>query len=262
MKRFLFALALLFPGIVSAEPSLGPCGQFDLTCAFPGLRVGPIRVVTSAGVVTASPLDYVISINKTSGAATTVNLFATPAIGAVIFVKDDKGDAATNNITITPASGNIDGLGTYVISTNRGAAQLIYDGTQWEVSAPLGNTASGSGAEQTISFQPGLLTAVTNTKGVFGKFVKASTVDNLIASAINFTCVGNPTITLYECGTDASCATSPTTIGTATVTAAGSAVTGAVSAPAITAGDFVAWAISAGTCTSLDIAANAQVHAN
>lgn len=128
----------------------------------------------------------------------------------------------------------------------------------------LGSTlgGNGSGAEQTISFQPGLLTAVTNTKGVFGKFVKASTVDNIIASAINFTCVGNPTITLYECGTDANCATSPVSIGTATVTAAGVAVTGTVSAPAITAGDFVAWAISAGTCTSLDISANAQVHAN
>lgn len=123
-------------------------------------------------------------------------------------------------------------------------------------------TGSGSGAEQTISFQPGLLTAVTNTKGVFGKFVKASTVDNIIASAINFTCVGNPTITLYECGTDANCATSPVSIGTATVTAAGVAVTGTVSTPAITAGDFIAWAISAGTCTSIDISATAQVHAN
>lgn len=121
---------------------------------------------------------------------------------------------------------------------------------------------AGSGAEQTISFQPGLITAVTNTKGVFGKFVKASTVDNIIASAILFTCVSNPTITLYECGTDASCATTPTTIGTATVTAAGAAVTGTVSNAAITAGDFVAWAISSGTCTSLDISANAQVHAN
>lgn len=144
-------------------------------------------------------------------------------------------------------------LGSGHVYTTNGSGNLIDGGVL---------PAAGSGAEQTISFQPGLLTAVTNTKGVFGKFVKASTVDNIIASAINFTCVGNPTITLYECGTDVNCATSPVSIGTATVTAAGAAVTGTVSTPAIAAGDFVAWAISAGTCTSIDISATAQVHAN
>lgn len=122
--------------------------------------------------------------------------------------------------------------------------------------------ASGSGAEQTISFQPGLLTAVTNTKGVFGKFVKASTVDNIVASAMLFTCVSNPTITLYECGTDPACATSPVTIGAATVTTSGTAVVGTISNAAISAGDFIAFAISAGTCSSLDISATSQVHAN
>lgn len=120
----------------------------------------------------------------------------------------------------------------------------------------------GSGAEQTISFQPGLLTSVTNTKGVFGKFVKTSTVDNIEASATNFSCTGNPTITLYECGTDVSCATSPTTIGSATVTSAGTAVDGSISSAIITASHYVAWAISSGTCISLDVAATAQVHAN
>lgn len=120
----------------------------------------------------------------------------------------------------------------------------------------------GGGAEQTIAFQPGLLTAVTNTKSVFGKFVRNSTVDNIIASALLFTCVSNPTVTLYECGTDVNCATSPTTIGSATVTTTGVAVAATVSAPAIVAGDYVAWAISAGTCTSLDISATSQLHSN
>lgn len=120
----------------------------------------------------------------------------------------------------------------------------------------------GSGAEQTISFQPGLITAVTNTKGVFGKFVKTSTVDNIEGSAVTFTCAGNPTITMYECGTTAACNSSPVTIGSVTVTASGTAVDGTINSATITAGDYVAWAISAGTCTALDIAATAQIHAN
>jgi hypothetical protein len=129
-----------------------------------------------------------------------------------------------------------------------------------------GGLASSGGnlnnnATEHISFQPGLLTSVINTKAVFYKFSKASTVDNLEASAISFSCVGNPTVTMYECGTDASCA-SPTTIGSATVTGAGTAVDGTVSNAAIGAGHYVAFAISAGTCASLDVQASAQVHQN
>lgn len=122
-------------------------------------------------------------------------------------------------------------------------------------------TGNGSGAPQTVTYQPGLLTAVNATIGVFKTFVKASTVDNLVGSAVTFSCVSNPTVTLYECGTSSTCAT-PTTIGTVTVTAAGTRFTGTVSSPAIAAGDSIGWAITAGTCASIDIAGNAEVHAN
>lgn len=124
-----------------------------------------------------------------------------------------------------------------------------------------GSVTMNSSAENMLSFQPGLITAVTNTKGVYGKIIKSSTVDNIESSAILFTCVGNPTITLYECGTSATCA-SPTVIGSATVTGSGQVFDGTISSSAITAGDYIAWAISAGTCTSLDISATAQMHSN
>lgn len=120
---------------------------------------------------------------------------------------------------------------------------------------------NGSGAVQSITYQPGLLTAVNATIGVFNTFVKASTVNNIVGSAVTFSCVANPTITLYECGTSSTCA-APTTIGTVTVTAAGQRFTGTVSSAAIAAGDSIGWAITAGTCASIDIAANAQVTAN
>lgn len=126
----------------------------------------------------------------------------------------------------------------------------------------IGGYGTGSGAEQTISYQPGLLSAVNATKGVFGKFAKASTVDNIEGSAITFSCVSNPTITLTNCHADTSCTTSPTTIGTVTVTAAGQAFDGSISSTAIAANEYLAWSITAGTCASIDVAATAQLHAN
>lgn len=90
------------------------------------------RTITAAGAVTVSATtDYILCVNKASGAATTVNLPASPATGAVYIVKDCKGDAATNNITVTPAAGNIDGSGTYVMSTAYQSQGFFYNGTQW-----------------------------------------------------------------------------------------------------------------------------------
>lgn len=91
------------------------------------------RVVTAAGAITVATTDYVIVVNKTVGAATTVNLMATPTTGTVLVIKDGKGDAATNNITITPNAGNIDGAASIVLNTNYQSATISYNGTQWNV---------------------------------------------------------------------------------------------------------------------------------
>lgn len=77
--------------------------------------------------------DYVVVVNKTAGAATTVNLPSSPTTGQHYYIKDGKGDAATNNITVTPAAGNIDGAGTLVMNVNYMAIELTYNGTQWNV---------------------------------------------------------------------------------------------------------------------------------
>ena len=96
-------------------------------------RVQAVRVVTAAGAVTVATTDDIIVVNKTVGAATTVNLVSSPATGAMVTVKDGKGDAGTNNITITPASGNIDGAGTFVMATNYESLTFVYNGTQWNI---------------------------------------------------------------------------------------------------------------------------------
>jgi Pectate lyase superfamily protein len=132
------------------------------------------------------------------------------------------------------------------------------------------NTAAGTpgtwdpipcNAAYQLSYQPGPLTSVSATISAYAKIAAASTVDNLTGSAMSFTCSGNPVVTMYECGTSTTCAT-PTTIGSVTVTAAGTATVGTVSNPAITAGDYVAWALTGGTCSALNVAASAQVHSN
>lgn len=154
----------------------------------------------------------------------------------------------------TIPAANVSGLGT--MATQNSGSVVITGGTITGVTG-----LNGSGAVQSITYQPGLLTAVNATIGVYNTFVKASTVNNIVGSAVTFSCVSNPTITLYECGTSSTCAT-PTTIGTVTVTAAGTRFTGTVSSSAVAAGDSIGWAITAGTCASIDIAANAQVTAN
>jgi hypothetical protein len=92
-----------------------------------------VRVVTAAGAITVATTDYIICVNKTVGAATTVNLPASPSTGDQYVIKDCKGDANTNNITITPNAGNIDGAATYVMTIPRQSIGIFYDGTQWEV---------------------------------------------------------------------------------------------------------------------------------
>lgn len=128
-------------------------------------------------------------------------------------------------------------------------------------STRLATTAYVSTVEQTVAYAPGPLTAVTATPTGFVKFVRASTVDNITVSASSLTCGTNPTIALLECGTSTTCA-APTTIGSVTVTAAGTATPATVASAAITAGDYVAWEMTAGICTGLDVAGNAQAHAN
>lgn len=100
-----------------------------------GGQIIALRVVTAAGAVTVATTDYVVAINKTVGAATVVNLPASPATGQTFIIKDKKGDAASNNITITPAAGTIDGSGTFVMSSNRQTVTVTYDGSEWIIIA-------------------------------------------------------------------------------------------------------------------------------
>ncbi len=78
--------------------------------------------------------DYYIGVTSTA-ATRTITLLAAPTTNQVFVVKDESGGAATNNITITVAGGVIliDSAATYVIDTNFGAINLIWNGSQYYV---------------------------------------------------------------------------------------------------------------------------------
>lgn len=106
------------------------------------------RTVTASGDVTVATTDDIVIVAKTSGAATVVNLPATPTTGVTFEIRDGKGDAATNNITITPASGNINGAATLVLDKNYAAVEVTYNGTEW--SAVVSTAGGGSGTVTSV----------------------------------------------------------------------------------------------------------------
>jgi hypothetical protein len=91
------------------------------------------RIHAAAGAATLAAEDDTLIINKTSGAATAVNI--TPGaliIGKRYTVKDGKLDAVTNNITLTATVGNIIGkvsASTYVMNSNGQSVEMESDGT-------------------------------------------------------------------------------------------------------------------------------------
>jgi hypothetical protein len=104
-----------------------------------------VTVVTASGTVTAKLNQSVIVINKTIPAATAVTLPTNPPVGKTYSILDGAGNAATDNITISGAA-NINGLSSYVISTNWGSVEMIWNGTIWNVFGCCSGDGYGMGA--------------------------------------------------------------------------------------------------------------------
>ncbi|HTX41512.1 MAG TPA: hypothetical protein VMD25_06765, partial [Acidobacteriaceae bacterium] len=83
----------------------------------------------------------------------------------------------------------------------------------------------------------------------------SATISNLVAVATSFRCSLRPTFTLEDCGTSATCS-SATPLGSVTLDAANTIARGAASGT-LTSGHFLAWRVTAGSCTSLQIQASA-----
>lgn len=153
---------------------------------------------------------------------------------------------------------------TGAVTSSAGSCTTSIGAIQAGTGIAVGGTAPTqtitSNAESTLTYEYDA-TIIVNSIANFTKVVNASTVDNVTLSATSLTCSGNPTVALLNCAASTTC-TSPTTIASGTITATGTATLPTVSNPAITAGQYVAWEVTGGTCTVAILHGNAQLHSN
>jgi hypothetical protein len=91
------------------------------------------RTATAISMAVTNAMYY-IGVTSTAAPRT----ITMPAVGGIItgqiwVIKDESGGAATNNITVSGNGVNIDSAATYVINTNYGSVQIMYNGTQFNV---------------------------------------------------------------------------------------------------------------------------------
>ena len=91
-------------------------------------------ILTSGSVYSFTNFNSIntLSINKTVGSITTVNLNQTPSINEFYVVKDRKGDSNTNPITVSGGSYTIDGASTLIINQiNKPSFTFMFDGEEY-----------------------------------------------------------------------------------------------------------------------------------
>jgi len=188
-----------------------------------------------------------------------------------------------NNLTATAGTIKYMSVGgaQLQVPANNGDQLYIYirsvDGTNWAVMSQVTSAAQAAACAQNgncpvatltigsdtsaanmargfMSFDTGNLTALPGATVLFDcqKVVKAGTLENGVVTAGLFTCAGNPTLKIQDCGASVNACGSPTTLVSNTPTAAGAA-DATISNATLTAGDYVCMQITAGTCTALDL---------
>lgn len=243
--------------ITSGPATSGNAGaiNFSAGASAAGGSGGTITLTPGTGPTTASGGQTII---QSPGGN---NTFIVDQFGNIICTCVTTTGATDGFSYLGAVSGTPTGVPAHITGAYANSIPIRYDTSNNNLWAYNSGWRSVVQPSQTITFQPGPLTAVSGTIESFAKITKASTVDNIEASALAFSCAANPTVTLYECGVSATCA-GPTTIGTVTLTAPGQVFDGTVSSPGIAAGDYVAFSITAGTCANLNLTVNASAHAN
>lgn len=110
------------PGPPGPQGPIGPQGP----AGTPGLVPVTIAQETPFNVSTT---DYFVGVNVGSPASIVLPLSPT---GTIFIIKDIDGDASINPITIT-ASTTIDGSASATINSTYGSLQLIFNGTEWNI---------------------------------------------------------------------------------------------------------------------------------
>jgi len=148
-----------------------------------------------------------------------------------------------------------------IMANGSGTVVSMSGGTGISVAPTTGVVTVTSRAIEHLSYQPGLLTAISSIKSVFYKVGNASTVDNIEGSASIYACVSTPMLAFWNCGSQVTCG-SPVLIGLVSVSGTAGATDGTIVSGAIAAGTYIAATMASGTCTSIDLAGTMQIHAN
>jgi peptidase E len=128
---------------VPAAASIVAGANIVLTVGHNSLTISALSgsdVVAYTGITNANTpynalsTDYYISCDVTAGVIT-VKLPDVPSTGRTFVIKDKVGLSATSNITITTITGavTIDGATTFVMNTAYEAANLVFNGTNYEI---------------------------------------------------------------------------------------------------------------------------------
>jgi len=94
---------------------------------------GQVLKITNPGAYPYTTLttDYIILVD--SSVLRSIVPLASPTTGTAYVIKDSVGTSGTNPITVTPSGKNIDGAASYVLSSNYGSINIVYNGTEWNI---------------------------------------------------------------------------------------------------------------------------------
>jgi hypothetical protein len=111
-------------------------GSTDLYNIFAQANSSPYRtfILTAGTTFNFTGTVNTVSVNKTAGSATQVNLPSSPSANDFYVVKDRKGDSKTNPITVSGGTITIDGNTSYQIKANNNPSlTFLFDGQEYIV---------------------------------------------------------------------------------------------------------------------------------
>lgn len=224
-------------GVLSSAGAIAPTSQFHHVS---GTGSIPSITVASGCTTSLSPCSVGLIFDSTASIASAGNVFSAyqGAAGSLLLLTYDpatsKWYAPQVNGAITPSSVAIGG-----------------------------DTAITAGPRAFLSTSTGALSAiVANGQYSPSKVVKAGTLENIEGTASAFTCTVNPTLTLEDCGTSAGTCASPTALASVTLTTANTITDGSITSATLTAGHYLAWETTAGTCASVNLSASSEYRMN
>jgi hypothetical protein len=111
-------------------------GSTNLYDIFQPINKSPYRtfILTAGTSFNFTGTVNTVSINKTTGSATQVNLPSSPSINDFFVVKDRKGDSNSNPITVSGGTNTIDGSTSYIIKIkDKPSLTFLFDGSEYIV---------------------------------------------------------------------------------------------------------------------------------